>query len=76
MNQDAGEWKPGDRVWLLPDSCKREVSEKMPAVVVTTLPSGRVRVTYVEQRCLLSKTVEPKRIAHRDAPCKELKEKA
>lgn len=63
---------PGDRVWLLPDTDKREVKSKLPAVVVKTLASGRVQVTYVEMRCLLSKTVEAKRLAPRDIPCLDL----
>lgn len=63
---------PGDRVWLLPDSDKREVKSPLPAVVVKVLAGGRVKVTYVEMRCLLTKTVEPKRLSHRDIPCLDL----
>lgn len=76
MTNDAGIWAPGDRVWLLPDCDKREVIERSPAVVVRQLDSGRVRVTYVDQRCLLTKTVEPKRIEERSILCRDLRERA
>lgn len=65
--------KPGDRVWLLPDGDKREVKYKCPGVVVKVLPTGRIRVVYVDLRAILTKTVEPKRIEHRDIPCPDLR---
>lgn len=71
--QAAPAWKPGDRVWLLPDTDKREVKSKMPGVVEKVLPTGRVKVVYVDQRCLLTKTVEPKRLEPRDIPSPDLR---
>lgn len=70
------QFQPGDRVWLLPDIDKREVKTKLPGVVEKVLETGRVKVVYVEMRCLLRKTVEPKRVAPRDVPCLDLKERA
>lgn len=75
MNDATVGWKPGDRIWLLPDADKREVKSKLPGLVVKVLPTGRVKVTYVDQRCLLEKTVEPKRIEPRDIVCPDLREK-
>lgn len=75
MSEATGGWKPGDRIWLLPDTDKREVKSKLPGVVVKQLPTGRVHVTYVDQRCLLAKTVQPKRLQPRDITCPDLKEK-
>jgi hypothetical protein len=72
---DEVEWKPGDRVWLLPDGDKREVKSKQPGIVKAMLPSGRVRVLYYESRCLLAKTVLAKRIEARAMPCFELQSK-
>lgn len=69
-------WNPGDRIWLLPDTDKREVKSQQPGVVVRVLPSGRVRVAYIEFSCTLTKTVDPKRIKQRDIICHELKERA
>lgn len=69
-------WQPGDRVWLLPDTDKREVKSQQPGVVESVLPSGRVKVIYIEHGCKLRKTVEPKRIRHRDLICLELRERA
>lgn len=66
-------WQPGDRVWLLPDIDKREVKSKLPGVVVKALPTGRVKVIYIDQRCTLSKTVEAKRIEPRDIFCPDLR---
>lgn len=74
-DQSGGEWNKGDRVWLLPDVDKREVKTKLPGVIEKTLPTGRVRVVYIEHRCTLVKTVEGKRVEHRDIPCIDLKEK-
>lgn len=65
----------GDRVWLLPDGDKREVKTRLPGVVAKVLDSGRVRVTYVDMRCLLTKTVDPSRVIARDIPCLDLKER-
>lgn len=62
----------GDRVWLLPDTDKREVKSKLPGVVAKVLATGRVTVTYVDMRCLLTKTVEPKRLEPRQIPCLDL----
>ena len=76
QTDDAAQWKPGDRVWLLPDIDKREVKSPQPGVVSKVLPSGRVRVAYVEQRCTLTKTVDAKRIKARDIVCHELRERA
>lgn len=72
----GSEWKPGDRVWLLPDIDKREVKSRQPAIVLKVLPSGRVRVVYIEFDCKLEKTVEPKRLCARDLVCRELRERA
>lgn len=68
-------WQKGDRVWLLPDADKREVRSKVPGVVADVLISGRVRVVYMDQRCMLVKTVLPKRLEDRELPCLELKAK-
>lgn len=70
------QWKPGDRVWLLPDTDKREVKSQQPGIVERVLGSGRVRVIYIESGCKLAKTVEPKRIKHRELVCRELRERA
>lgn len=70
---DGATWKAGDRIWLLPDGDKREVKSKLPGVVVKALDSGRVKVIYIDQRCTLSKTVEPKRIEHREIACPDLR---
>jgi hypothetical protein len=70
MNEPQA-WKPGDRVWLLPDADRREVKTQLPGLVGKTLPSGRVRVVYIDQHCFLVKTVEPGRIKARDIDCFE-----
>ena len=65
----------GDRVWLMPDSEKREPPTKLPAVVERILTTGRVKVKYVEHRCKLFKTITPMRLQPRDRICEELGEK-
>lgn len=76
QGESATEWNPGDRVWLLPDTDKREVKSQQPGVVIRVLPSGRVKVAYVEFGCTLEKTVDPKRVKKRDIVCRELRERA
>lgn len=75
--EPSSAWKPGDRIWLLPDTDKREVKSPQPGLVLSVIAhSGRVRVVYIEHGCKLTKTVEPKRIKARDLICRELKERA
>lgn len=74
MNEPAS-YQKGDRVWLLPDADKREVKSKLPGLVANVLASGRIKVVYTEMRCMLVKTVEPGRVAPRDIPCPDLKER-
>lgn len=75
MTESAEGWARGERVWLLPDIDKREVKSNLPGLVVKQLASGRVRVVYIDMHCLLTKTVEPKRLRRRQIPCQSSDEK-